>query len=74
MIVVKVSKPEFEYDIHSLMKAFFPKENVSVSNEEKKFEEIVTMYWEITYAQENIHFLWKSYSFSPVDFLRKRDG
>ena len=72
MIVVKVSKPEFEYDIHSLMKAFFPKENVSVSNEEKKFEEIVTMYWEITYAQENIHFLWKSYSYGdvPVDMFQ----
>lgn len=30
MIVVLFNKPEFEYDVHSLIKAFFPKEEVSM--------------------------------------------
>ena len=30
MIVVKLNKPQFEYDIHSLLKAFYPAEDVKV--------------------------------------------
>ena len=30
MIVVRLNKPEFEYDIHSLVKAFYPAEDVKV--------------------------------------------
>ncbi len=30
MITVNLNKPEFEYDIHSLIKAFFPKEDVEI--------------------------------------------
>ena len=30
MIVVNFNKPEFEYDVHSLIKAFFPKEDVEM--------------------------------------------
>ncbi len=30
MIIVLFSKPEFEYDVHSLMKAFFPKDDVQM--------------------------------------------
>lgn len=30
MIVVNFNKPEFEYDVHSLLKAFFPKEDVEM--------------------------------------------
>uniref|UniRef100_UPI004056C42E coproporphyrinogen dehydrogenase HemZ n=1 Tax=Agathobacter sp. TaxID=2021311 RepID=UPI004056C42E len=30
MIAVNFNKPEFEYDVHSLMKAFFPKEDVEM--------------------------------------------
>lgn len=51
MITVKLNKADFEYDIHSLVKAFFPSEDVSVSAEKKQTEEqisfhIVTNYWE----------------------------
>ena len=30
MIIVNFNKPEFEYDVHSLIKAFFPKEDVEL--------------------------------------------
>ena len=30
MIEVIVNRPSFEYDIHSLVKAFFPREDVQV--------------------------------------------
>ena len=30
MIIVNFNKPEFEYDVHSLIKAFFPKEDVEM--------------------------------------------
>ena len=38
MIEVIVNRPGFEYDIHSLVKAFFPREDVSVRVREE-FEE-----------------------------------
>ena len=40
MILAKLSKPEFEYDVHSLIKAFFPEENVSATAEDKKYEDV----------------------------------
>ena len=43
MILAKLSKPEFEYDIHSLIKAFFREENVSATAEDKKYEEEMEM-------------------------------
>lgn len=39
MIEVIVNRPSFEYDIHSLIKAFFPKEDVSVRVQEDFAEE-----------------------------------
>ena len=30
MIIINFNKPEFEYDVHSLIKAFFPKEDVEM--------------------------------------------
>ena len=44
MIAVKLNQPEFEYDIHSLIKAFFPEENVSVTAEEKRYDEEISGY------------------------------
>ena len=38
MILVTLNIANFEYDIHSLVKAFFPKEDVSVSAEAKEAE------------------------------------
>lgn len=39
MIEVIVNRPSFEYDIHSLVKAFFPRENVTVRVREDFIEE-----------------------------------
>ena len=36
MIVVKCNKNEFAYDIHSLVKAFYPAEDVKVFEEGEK--------------------------------------
>ena len=59
MIAVKLNQPEFEYDIHSLIKAFFPEENVSVTAEEKRYDEEISGYMEIDYKQDSIHMEWK---------------
>ena len=39
MIEVIVNRPSFEYDIHSLVKAFFPREEVSVRVQEDFLED-----------------------------------
>ena len=44
MIVVKLNQPQFEYDIHSLVKAFYPAEDVKVFEKgTKDFESTVGM-------------------------------
>lgn len=50
MIKVKLNKPEFEYDIHSLVKAFYPEGQVVVSAEEKATEEQVL--WQMTISYQ----------------------
>ena len=30
MIIVTFNKPDFEYDVHSLLKEFFPKEDIQM--------------------------------------------
>ena len=52
MILAKLNKPEFEYDIHSLIKAFFPEENVSATAEEKKYEEEISLQFDINYSDD----------------------
>ena len=59
MIIVKLNQPEFEYDIHSLIKAFYPKEDVSVTAEEKTYDQSITMKFWITYATDSIHITWQ---------------
>ncbi len=39
MIQVTLNRPDFEYDIHSLVKAFYPGQEVQVSAGEKVCEE-----------------------------------
>lgn len=60
MITVLLNKAEFEYDIHSLVKAFYPKENVYVSTKDKeKKEEPVHYHMDVQFAPEEIIFSWK---------------
>lgn len=58
MIEVTLNKPEFEYDIHSLIKAFFPAEYVGVSAEKKQYEEPVTAKMHIEYGEDAIQIRW----------------
>lgn len=60
MIEVTLNKPEFEYDIHSLIKAFYPQEYVGVSAEEKQYEEPVTSRMHVEYGTNAIKILWQS--------------
>ena len=54
MILAKLNQPEFEYDIHSLIKAFYPEQNVSATAEEKEYEEAIIWRIDINYAQDKI--------------------
>jgi len=54
MILAKLNQPEFEYDIHSLIKAFYPEQNVSATAEEKEYDEEILWRLDIDYAQEQI--------------------
>ncbi len=54
MILAKLNQPEFEYDIHSLIKAFYPEQNVSATAEEKIYEEEILWRVDIDYAPEQI--------------------
>lgn len=49
MIQVQLNKADFEYDIHSLVKAFFPSENVSVSAEKREPAEPVSARMDIAF-------------------------
>lgn len=53
MITVKLNKANFEYDIHSLVKAFFPAEDVLVFADEKNIEEPVLFHIDVRYDEEN---------------------
>ena len=54
MILAKLNQPEFEYDIHSLIKAFYPEQNVSATAEEKEYEEAILWRLDIEYAPDKI--------------------
>ena len=49
MIEVLLNKPEFEYDIHSLIKAFFPEQYVGVSAEKKEYDEKIDIRMQVNY-------------------------
>lgn len=54
MILAKLNQPEFEYDIHSLIKAFYPEQNVSATAEEKTYDEAIDWRLDIDYAPDKI--------------------
>ncbi|MBR5565914.1 MAG: coproporphyrinogen dehydrogenase HemZ [Roseburia sp.] len=54
MILAKLNQPEFEYDIHSLIKAFYPNQNVSATAEGKEYNEEIIWRLDIDYAQDKI--------------------
>jgi len=54
MIVINFNKPEFEYDVYSLIKAFFPKEEVEMN---KDLEEIEHVFY-VDYLENKISIKW----------------
>lgn len=52
MIYVQLNKADFEYDIHSLVKAFFPAEEVLVTAEEKQVDERISFRLAVIYETE----------------------
>lgn len=89
MITVTLNRTEFEYDIHSLIKAFFPKEDVEIyytreaGAEEKNVactkhtvekEDETPNHFEIHYGENEITIVWKEQSVSfPVDFADRTE-
>lgn len=59
MIQIQLNKADFEYDIHSLVKAFFPSENVSVSAEKKETDETVNVHMDIAFGVHMIDVCWR---------------
>ena len=82
MIIVKLNKPEFEYDIHSLIKAFFPEENVSVTAEEKHYDEPASWMFKMDYREDGIAVEWKKnggeepagQAFIAADFTERKEA
>ena len=82
MIIVKLNKPEFEYDIHSLVKAFFPEENVSVTAEEKHYDEPASWMFKMDYREDGIAAEWKKnggeepagQAFIEADFTERKEA
>ena len=72
MILAKLNQPEFEYDIHSLIKAFFPEENVSATAEDKKYEEEITLQFQVEYEPQQIKIEWKEKNQESHDGNEKR--
>ena len=66
MIQVQLNKADFEYDIHSLVKAFFPSENVCVSAEKKEPEEPVSAWLDIDFYKHGIDVCWRTAQSDPV--------
>ena len=82
MIIVKLNKPEFEYDIHSLIKAFFPEENVSVTAEEKHYDEPASWMFRMDYREDGIAVEWRKngeekpagQAFIVADFTERKEA
>lgn len=75
MIIVKLNQPNFEYDIHSLIKAFYPEQDIRVKavvdaseplegnkTKDKTSEEAVIWEMQIDYLEKTIHIAWQDNS------------
>lgn len=69
MIQIQLNKADFEYDIHSLVKAFFPSENVSVSAEKKEMDEMVSAHVDIAFGDHVIDVCWRDETNGEVQEL-----
>lgn len=67
MIIVTLNKPEFEYDIHSLIKAFYPEQNVSVTAENKAYDERNIWNMKLDYLENSIRIAWWEHEYDAED-------
>lgn len=67
IIIVNLNAPQFEYDIHSLIKAFYPKMDVSVTAEDKAYDERCIWNMKLDYLEESIHIAWWEYEYDTAD-------
>lgn len=56
MIIVILNQPEFEYDIHSLLKSFYPAETVHIGTQEKEIVEESTHLMKVDFTENHIRF------------------
>lgn len=59
MIAVQLNKRNFEYDIHSLIRAFYPGVDVAVFQEDEAAPEEYEYKLEVRYLPEQIRLIWK---------------
>ena len=67
MILVKLNRPCYEYDIHSLIKAFYPEEDVSVTAEDKGYDVPILWQMQIFYNEDEITVEWEGTHTFVVD-------
>lgn len=73
MIIVKLNRPDFEYDIHSLIKAFYPSQEVGVTAENKAYDEPAIITMKVDYLEKAIRITWWEYIYE-ADGEKKRNG
>ncbi len=59
MIVVKLNESNFEYDIYSLIKAFYPTEEIVVDKNPKTQKEEISYYFVVNYQADLLDISWK---------------
>ena len=57
MITVQLNRADFEYDIHSLVKAFFPSEEVSVRVGKQETQEEISFHIVTNYLEDSIEII-----------------
>ncbi len=72
MITVQLNRADFEYDIHSLVKAFFPAEDVAVSVGKKEGEEGISFHIATNYQEDSIEIIFFEGSDAEEEPVLKR--
>lgn len=67
IIIVNLNAPQFEYDIHSLIKAFYPKMDVSVTAEDRAYAERCLWQMKLDYLENGIRIAWWEHEYDTED-------
>ena len=78
MIVINFNKPEFEYDVHSMVKAYLPKEDVEMyytcSLEEVEGKNVACTHRELENEDEEIIMIDEVTERERLEEIKKRNG